>query len=257
MHFRPCIDIHNGKVKQIVGGTLQDAGDEARENFVAEQDAAYFARLYRERSLRGGHVIMLNSRTSPMYEATRQQALLALAAFPGGLQIGGGVDPDNASFFLDAGASHVIVTSYVFREGQISHENLERMVRAVGRERLVLDVSCRKKNGIYYVVTDRWQRFTDVPVTPLLLEQLGESCAEFLVHAVDVEGKAAGVDMDLAAMLGEVRCRPVTYAGGVGSLEDIEVLRRCSGGRLDLTIGSALDLFGGPIPFEKVATREM
>ena len=253
MRFRPCIDIHNGKVKQIVGGSLRDAGNEARENFVAEQDASYFAGLYRAKGLYGGHVIMLNSRSSSMYEATRQQALLALAAFPGGLQIGGGIDPENAGFFLEAGASHVIVTSFVFKDGQISYENLERMIRAVGKEKLVLDVSCRKKDGVYYVVTDRWQRFTDVPVTPRLLEQLGESCAEFLVHAVDVEGKAAGVDTELAAMLGDVTCCPVTYAGGVGSLEDIEELKRCSGGRVDVTIGSALDLFGGSIPFETIA----
>lgn len=252
MKFRPCIDIHNGKVKQIVGGSLKDAGDEARENFVAEQDAAFYAALYRDAGLTGGHVILLNSKDSPYFEATKQQALLALSAYPGGLQLGGGVNPRNAAGYLDAGASHVIVTSYVFCEGQISWENLKAMKHAVGREHLVLDLSCRKKDGIYYVVTDRWQKFTEVPVTLSLMEELGSYCDEFLVHAVDVEGKARGVETELAALLSAYEERPVTYAGGVGSMEDVEQLRKYGRNRLDVTIGSALDIFGGKIPFGSV-----
>ena len=166
MKFRPCIDIHNGKVKQIVGGSLRDSGDQAAENFVSGQDAAFYARLYQQYGLSGGHVILLNPASSEYYGATRAQALGALRAWPGHLQLGGGVTPENAGDFLDAGASHVIVTSYVFRDGRIRREHLERLVRAVGREHLVLDLSCRKKDGSYYIVTDRWQKFTEEKVTP-------------------------------------------------------------------------------------------
>ncbi|MDO5338400.1 MAG: phosphoribosylformimino-5-aminoimidazole carboxamide ribotide isomerase [Eubacteriales bacterium] len=252
MKFRPCIDIHNGKVKQIVGGSLKDQGDKAQENFVAGQDAAFYARLYREAGLYGGHVILLNHAGSPYYEATRQQALLALAAFPGGLQIGGGICPENALDYLRKGASHVIVTSYVFSEGRISFENLEKINRTVGREHLVLDLSCRKRDGQYYVVTDRWQKFTQVPVTLELMERLGECCSEFLIHAVDVEGKARGIETELVSLLAQYEGRPVTYAGGVGSMEDLQRLRAFGKDKLDVTIGSALDLFGGTIPFDKI-----
>ncbi len=252
MRFRPCIDIHNGRVKQIVGGSLRDTGDQAKENHVAEQDASYFAHLYREKNLKGGHIVLLNPQGSAFYEATRAQAFQALAAFPGGLQIGGGIRPDNAREYLDGGASHVIVTSYVFREGRISYEHLDGIRREVGREHLVLDLSCRKKDGRYYVVTDRWQRFTDTEVTLDLLRELGESCAEFLVHAVDVEGKAAGIDEELVRLLAESEGCPVTYAGGVGGYHDLERLRRAGRGRVDVTIGSALDLFGGSMQFDKV-----
>ena len=252
MRFRPCIDIHNGKVKQIVGGSLRDQGDQAQENFVAEQDAPFFARLYQSRGIRGGHIILLNPATSPYYEATRQQAIEALKAYPGGMQIGGGIREDNAESFLDAGASHVIVTSYVFRDGHISWKNLEKMVDAAGKEHLVLDLSCRKKEDAYYVVTDRWQKFTEEEVTLELMEKLGAYCDEFLIHAVDVEGKAKGIEVSLAKLLGEYNGHPVTYAGGVGSMEDIQTLKMAAGGKLDVTVGSALDLFGGTIPFEKL-----
>ncbi|MCI5529214.1 MAG: phosphoribosylformimino-5-aminoimidazole carboxamide ribotide isomerase [Blautia sp.] len=252
MKFRPCIDIHNGKVKQIVGGSLKDAGDEAKENFVSVQDAAFYASLYKKSGLSGGHVILLNSVDSPYYEATRQQAFLALHTYPQGLQLGGGVNPKNAADYLDAGASHVIVTSYVFKDGKISWENLDKMEKAVGREHMVLDLSCRKKDGRYYVVTDRWQKFTEVTVTLELMEELGSYCDEFLVHAVDVEGKARGVEKELVALLSEYTQRPVTYAGGVGSMEDLEVLRTCGRNRVDVTVGSALDLFGGKLPFERL-----
>ena len=250
MKFRPCIDIHNGKVKQIVGGSLKDAGNQAQENFVSEQDAAFYASLYKEKGLKGGHIILLNSADSEYFQATKAQAMLALGAYPGGLQIGGGVNPDNAADYLAAGASHVIVTSYVFRDGHISWENLEKMVQAVGKEHLVLDLSCRKKDNQYFIVTDRWQKFTDVPVTLEVMEELGSHCDEFLVHAVDVEGKANGIETELADLLSEYQKCPITYAGGVGSMKDIELLKVHGKGRLDVTVGSALDLFGGTIPFE-------
>lgn len=250
MRFRPCIDIHNGKVKQIVGGSLKDAGDQATENFVSGQDASFYAALYRDAGIKGGHVILLNSSDSPYFQATKEQALLALNTYPGGLQLGGGVCPENASVYLDAGASHVIVTSYVFKNGKISWENLEKMKKAVGREHLVLDLSCRKKDGQYYIVTDRWQKFTEVPVTLENMKTLGSYCDEFLVHAVDVEGKARGIETELAALLAKYTERPITYAGGVGSMEDIEILRQAGKSLLDVTVGSALDLFGGTIPFE-------
>ncbi len=259
MRFRPCIDIHNGKVKQIVGGSLKDQGDKARENFVSEQDAAFYASLYRDAGLKGGHVILLNSVDSPYYDATRSQALKALAAYPGGLQLGGGVRPENAGEYLEAGASHVIVTSYVFRDGVLSWENLQKMERAVGKERLVLDLSCRKKDGRYYIVTDRWQKFTDVPVTLETMRELGNHCDEFLIHAVDVEGKASGIERELVRLLSGYGEKNVTYAGGVGSMEDIHILEKDGKGRLDVTVGSALDLFGGAIPFDvlkRIGNRE-
>ena len=252
MEFRPCIDIHNGKVKQIIGGSLKDAGDQATENFVAKQDAAYFANLYRKEGIRGGHIILLNPADSIYYKETRAQAELALRAYPGGLQVGGGITAENAKEFLDAGASHVIVTSYVFRDGKINYENLKHLKETVGRKHLVLDLSCRKKDNIYYIVTDRWQKFTDEKVSIGLLDDLSSYCDEFLIHAVDVEGKAKGIEKELVKMLGEWGKIPVTYAGGVGSFEDLLELKKLGNNRLNVTIGSALDLFGGPMAYDKV-----
>lgn len=252
MEFRPCIDIHNGKVKQIVGGSLLDEGNQAEENFVSDQDAAFFANLYKSHGLKGGHIILLNPASSEYYEATKAQAVQALAAYPGGFQIGGGIHADNAKEFLEAGASHVIVTSYVFKDGKIHYENLKKLKKAVGREHIVLDLSCRKRKEDYYIVTDRWQKFTKERVTEELLEELSEYAAEFLIHAVDVEGKAAGIEKPLAAMLGEWGKIPVTYAGGVGSFEDLADLKRLGKDRLNVTIGSALDLFGGTMEYRRV-----
>ena len=252
MEFRPCIDIHNGKVKQIVGGSLLDEGNRAKENFVAEQDAAFFAKLDREQGLKGGHIILLNPVGSEYYEATKAQAELALQAYPGGFQIGGGITAENAKGFLDLGASHVIVTSYVFKDGKVNYNNLEKILAAVGKEHLVLDLSCRKKDGDYYIVTDRWQKFTEEKITPELLDKLKEYADEFLVHAVDVEGKASGIEVPLAEMLGDWGRIPITYAGGVGSFEDLKQLKEHGKGRLNVTIGSALDLFGGRMAYKEV-----
>ena len=252
MEFRPCIDIHNGSVKQIVGSSLQDAGDHAQENYVAKQDAAFFAKLYQKYHIRNGHIILLNPVNSPYYEATREQALMALRAYPGGMQVGGGITPENAEQFLDAGASHVIVTSYVFRDGQIQYDHLKKLVEAVGKDKLVLDLSARMRENAYYIVTDRWQKFTDVCLDETTLEELSAYCDEFLVHAVDVEGKASGIEEPLAEMLGSWGKIPVTYAGGVHNFEDLSILRKLGRGRVHVTIGSALDLFGGNMKLEEV-----
>ena len=202
MRFRPCIDIHNGKVKQIVGGSLRDEGDSARTNFSSELGADHYARMYREDGLKGGHIIMLNHAGSGYYEATRQQALSALAAYPGGMQIGGGITAENAGEYLEAGASHVIVTSYVFRDGSFCRENMEKLVSEAGREHIVLDLSCRKRDGAYYIVTDRWQKFTEECLDFRTLTELSGYCDEFLIHGVDVEGRRAGMVDVLVHMLG-------------------------------------------------------
>lgn len=253
MRFRPCIDIHNGKVKQIVGGTLKDQGDHAKENFVSDQDGAFFANLYKNNNLYGGHIILLNPKDSPYYEETKNQALLALGAFPKGMQIGGGITRENASFFLEKGAQKVIVTSHVFQQGEINYKNLEELVSEVGKEKLVLDLSCRKKEGEYYIVTDRWQKYTNVILNRESLDYLSGFCDEFLVHAVDVEGKASGIEEEVAALLGNWAKCEITYAGGIHTYEDLELLRKLGKGAVDFTIGSALDLFGGKLEFEKIS----
>lgn len=243
MKFRPCIDIHEGKVKQIVGGSLTDTG--AVENFVSSRSADYYAAIYREDSFPGGHVIMLGP-------GNREQALKALKAYPGGLQIGGGINPGNAAEFLDAGASHVIVTSYIFTDGKINFANLIELKNKVGKDKIVLDLSCRKKDGVYYAVTDRWQKFTDFTLTGKNFALLEKYCAEFLVHAADVEGKRGGVDTSLIEILSDVTKLPVTYAGGVRDGADIDQVFSSGRGRVDITIGSALDLFGGDLSYEEV-----
>lgn len=252
MKFRPCIDIHNGCVKQIVGGSLQDTGDMAKENFVAEQDASYYANMYRKLGLSGGHIILLNDTSSPYYDVTKEQALLALEAYRGGMQVGGSINPKNALGYLDAGATHVIVTSYVFHGGQINMDNLRFLNNKVGKEHIVLDLSCKKKGGKYYVATDRWQNLTDVEVNEKLFYDLSLYCDEFLVHAVDVEGKIHGIDEDVAKILGKLDGMKVTYAGGISNLSDIEKLEKLGHGKVDFTVGSALDIFGGSMSFEKV-----
>jgi phosphoribosylformimino-5-aminoimidazole carboxamide ribotide isomerase len=239
MKFRPCIDLHDGKVKQIVGSTLNDDHPEQlRTNFTATHSSSWFADLYRRDNLTGGHIIKLG----PGNEAA---ALEALAAWPGGMQIGGAITPENGGDWLDHGASHVIVTSYVFRDGMVDEDRLRKLVRAVGKERLVLDLSCRRKGEHYYIVTDRWQCFTQVKISEKVLAHFSQECAEFLVHAADVEGQCQGVEQELIAKLAAWSPIPVTYAGGVRNLADLELIRTLGQGRLDATVGSALDIFGG------------
>lgn len=252
MQFRPCIDIHEGKVKQIVGGSLRDAGGATKVNFVSEQDSAFYANMYRDYGIRGGHVILLTPPSNPAYEATKKQATLALRTYPNGLQVGGGITPENACDYLDAGASHVIVTSYVFKDGNIDYDRLERLYKTVGREHLVIDLSCRKKDGAYYIVTDRWQKYTNEILDEKQLAFFEKYCDEFLIHAVDVEGKASGIETELAAILGEHEGNVITYAGGIHSMDDLRLLKRLGNNRVNATIGSALDLFGGTMDFEEV-----
>lgn len=252
MRFRPCIDIHNGKVKQIVGGSLNDQNSQAVENFVSKCDAGFYARLYKSYGLSGGHIILLNPADSPYYEEDVRQAELALSIYPGGLMIGGGITAENAKRFIRSGASHVIVTSYVFRDGHIDYDRLDALRNAVGTEHLVLDLSCRKKDGRYFIVTDRWQKFTETEVTEETLTALMDYADEYLIHAVDAEGKVSGIETELAALLGNWGRIPVTYAGGVSSFSDLEQLRKLGHGRLDVTIGSALSIFGGDMQFEEV-----
>jgi phosphoribosylformimino-5-aminoimidazole carboxamide ribotide isomerase len=246
MRFRPCIDLRHGRVVQIVGGSWRDGNDQGTiTNFETEQAPAFYARLYQADRLSGGHVIALGP-------GNHQAALSALQAFPGGMQMGGGITPDNAHEYLTAGASHVIVTSYVFHDGHVNTERLTQLVAAVGKTRLVLDVSCRKRGDDFWVVTDRWQRFTEVRITPQTLEWLAASCDEFLVHGVDVEGTRTGIEATLVERLGAWSPIPVTYAGGAQALADLERVKVLGLGRVDLTIGSALDIFGGDVPYRDV-----
>lgn len=235
--FRPCIDLHQGQVKQIVGGTLGDNPDPTT-NFVATQGSGWFAARFRDDQLGGGHVIMLG----PGNEGA---ARAALATYPGGMQIGGGITAANATGWLEAGATHVIVTSWLFPEGRLDERRLDQLVAVVGRERLVIDLSCRRRGDDYLVVTNRWQTFTDVTVDGPTIAGLTDRCAELLVHGVDVEGLSQGIDADLVERLGTLVTVPTTYAGGARSLHDLDLVERLGQGRLDLTIGSALDLFGG------------
>lgn len=246
MRFRPCIDLLEGRVVQIVGSSLcGETGQGASLNFATDQDPAMYARMYRADRLPGGHVIALGP-------GNREVALAALQAFPGGLQMGGGITPANAQDFLDAGASQVIVTSYVFRDGRVDVERLDELVAVVGRERLVLDMSCRKRGADYWVVTDRWQRFSEARVERSTLEWLANYCDEFLVHGVDVEGQRTGIEAALVELLGASSPIPVTYAGGASALTDLDLVNKLGNGRVDLTIGSALDIFGGDLPYRDV-----
>ena len=241
MAFRPCIDLQNGRVVQIVGGTLTDDGSRTVTNHVSSRSAADFAALYQRDGLTGGHVIMLGP-------GSEDAARSALAAYPNGLQLGGGVTAKNAAAWLDAGASHVIVTSYLFENGKFSFDCLEAVTEAVGKERLVIDVSCRRSaDGEYHIAANRWQTVTETRLDAVLFASLEPFCAEFLVHAADVEGKCKGIDEDLVRRLGEWTSLPTTYAGGAGRLSDIALVERLSHGKIDLTIGSALDIFGGSL----------
>eukprot|EP00979_Chaetoceros_neogracilis_P002376 scaffold410_cov267-Chaetoceros_neogracile.AAC.24 len=252
MKFRPCIDLHSGQVKQIVGSTLKDTPaeeDDLATNFETDRPAASFAEMYQKDALTGGHVIMLGPGNN---EAARS----ALAAYPNGLQIGGGIKTENAKEWLDAGASHVIVTSFVFHNGQIDMARLKQLVKITGKDRLVLDLSCRRTpddpTGPYYVVTDRWQTYTDVVVNESTLKLLSQYCDEFLVHGVENEGKRCGILEDLVILLGDYSPIAVTYAGGVKDASDLDRVKELGKGKVDLTIGSALDCFGGNIPYDDV-----
>jgi len=236
--FRPCIDLHEGKVKQIVGGSLTQDPQRLQTDYVSNHSGEWYAKLYQRDALKGGHIIMLGS-------GNEIEARAALAAYPGGLQIGGGINLENAGSWLAAGASHVIVTSWIFGEGRLDCEKLHALAVAIGKDRLVVDLSCRKRAEDYFVVTDRWQKFTEFKLEGPSLQKLSSYCSEFLVHAVDVEGLCQGIDEVLVAKLAEWTPIPTTYAGGASSVGDLEKVETIGKGKLDLTIGSALDIFGG------------
>lgn len=245
MEFRPCIDIHNGKVKQIVGSSLSDFENTLSVNFESDQTSDFYSRLYKKDNLKGGHIIKLGPDND-------EAAIEALKAWPGGLQVGGGITADNAEEFINAGASHVIVTSYVFNNGKIDYSNLEKLVNSVGKERLVLDLSCKEVDGEYLIVTDRWQKLTDVKINRENLEYLGSFCDELLIHAASVEGKMQGPDLKLVKILGDFSPVTVTYAGGISNLKDLEDIKRVGNNRVNVTVGSALDIFGGTLPYKDV-----
>jgi phosphoribosylformimino-5-aminoimidazole carboxamide ribotide isomerase len=252
-NFRPCIDIHDGRVKQIVGGKLTDST--SVDNFISDKNAAYYAKLYRENNLPGGHIILLNKKGTPEYEADKREAFEALAAYPGGMSAGGGITPENAAEFIKAGASHVIVTSYVFSDGKINFDKLAEMTRTVTADRLILDLSVKYRSGGYYIATDRWQKISDVKLSHELFDELSGYCAEFLVHAVDAEGKKDGIDERLAELLSvysSLNDFPITYAGGIKDMKDASYLSIIG---LDFTVGSALDIFGGKLSFDELAKR--
>lgn len=244
MAFRPCIDLKDGRVVQIVGGSLTE-DDRASINHVSQHSAADFAALYQRDNLRGGHVIMLGL-------GNEEVALSALRAYPGGLQVGGGITPDNAQSYLDAGASHVIVTSYLFHtppradRPTLDSSRVRQMREAIDKNHLVIDLSCRREpSGEYFVATNRWRTLSETRVDADLIASLEDECDEFLIHAADVEGKQDGIDQELVEKLGEWVTIPTTYAGGARSLEEIVLVEQLSDGKIDLTIGSALDIFGG------------
>ena len=250
MRFRPCIDLHNNKVKQIVGGSLRDDGRDLRTNFESEYDSAYYAKMYQRDGLTGGHVIMLGP-------GNEEAALLALKSYPKGLQLGGGINPDNARKYLDAGAAQVIVTSYIIEDGELSLRRLDTLMQIINPEELVIDLSCRKSvHGRYMVVYDRWQKFTGCELNEAALKMLSKYCCEFLIHAVDMEGKMSGVDESVVKLLADYSPLPCVYAGGISSYEDIELIRSCGAGRVDYTVGSALDIFGGHLSYQKIAGSE-
>jgi phosphoribosylformimino-5-aminoimidazole carboxamide ribotide isomerase len=237
--FRPCIDLHQGKVKQIVGGSLRDEGPGPTENFVSDHSSEWFARRFRDDQLTGGHVIKLG----PGNDSAAREAL---AAWPGGLQIGGGINSLNAATWLDAGASHVIVTSALFdSNGKFQEHALHELVQNIGREKLVIDLSCRSSANGWTVAMNRWQTPTDLEVTHATLDRLAPFCDEFLIHAADVEGLCRGVDAELVAHLGAWGKSPITYAGGAATMADLKIIEEASHGGIDITVGSALDLFGG------------
>lgn len=247
LNFRPCIDLHQGKVKQIVGETLNERNENVIENFVSTYDSTYYASMFKKDHLTGGHVIMLG-------DGNQEAAVQALKEYPQGLQIGGGITAENASYYLEQGASHVIVTSYIFHNGELDEERLQKIVQEVGKDRLVIDLSCKKKDDKWFVVTNKWTQFSNFEITPSSIKEMEKYCDEFLIHAVDVEGKRSGIQEDLVKQLADWVSIPTTYAGGARSIDDLEAFYRITNGKLDITIGSSLDIFGGDLSYRDVIT---
>lgn len=247
-----CIDIHAGKVKQIVGGTLvKDDTNEADSqsvatNFVSEKPSSFYAQLYKDNDVKGCHVIKLGS-----LEENNIAAKEALQAWPGHLQVGGGINDTNAKEWIDNGASKVIVTSWLFPNGEFDLERLKKISSIVGKEHLVFDLSCRRQintdnNELSWVVAmNKWQTLTKTILSKEYFDLVSEYCSEFLVHAADVEGLCNGIDEELVKKLAEWSDLPIVYAGGAKDVSDLALVDKLSNGKVDLTYGSALDIFGG------------
>jgi phosphoribosylformimino-5-aminoimidazole carboxamide ribotide isomerase len=236
--FRPCIDLHDGQVKQIVGGSLSDSGAGLKTNFVSPHPPEHFATMYRRDGLIGGHVIKLGHGNDAAAKA-------AISAWPDGFHVGGGIDLDNAQPWIEGGASKIIVTSWLFPDGEFSQTRLASLTQRVSRNRLVVDLSCRRRADQWLVATNRWQTVTSFAISETNLVTLAAYCSEFLIHAADVEGLCTGIDEELVTALGRWSPLPCTYAGGGKHIDDLLLVDRLSGGRVDLTFGSALDIFGG------------
>ena len=227
------------QVKQIVGGSLSDTDQEQLQtNFIAEHDSAWFAEQYKQDQLYGGHIIKLGPGND---EAARR----ALSAWPDGMHLGDGINADNAKSWLDAGAEKVIVTSFLFDGDHLNVHKLQALSNLVGKEQLVVDLSCRRRNDSWVVATNRWQTYTDFAINPENLEAVAAYCSELLIHAADVEGKCQGIDQELVQFLGQHISIPCTYAGGARNIDDLKSVQSLSNGCIDLTFGSALDIFGG------------
>jgi len=254
MRFRPCIDIHNGKVKQIVGSSLNET-DDPNENFVSDKDSVYYAGLYDRYDLRGGHAIILNKAGTLDFERSKKEAMKALTAYPDLLQIGGGINDSNAEEFIESGASHVIVTSFLFDDNELSFDKMNKLLKRVPAKKIVFDLSSKRVGDKYFITCNRWQTITDSELNIELLQKLDKYCDEFLIHAVDVEGKQNGIESDLVKSISAYKGNKITYAGGIRSFKDIEDLKSFSNDGMDFTIGSALDIFGGTLEFKKVASE--
>lgn len=259
--FRGCIDIHAGQVKQIVGGTLTkddlplETKDSTTENFVLTKPSLFYADLYRQHGVEGCHVIKLGSNP-----ANDEAARLACATWPNHLQVGGGINDTNALQWLDEyKASQVIVTSWLFSSADgktiLDWAKLQKISNLVGKDRLVVDLSCREvktASGTKWVVAiNKWQTLTDSELSEEFLAQVAQYCSEFLIHAADVEGLCNGIDEKLVEQLGKW-CPSgfagrIVYAGGAKLVDDLALVKRLSDGKVDLTYGSALDIFGGKL----------
>ncbi len=246
MNFRPCIDVFKGKVVQLIGTSLF-GGEEKTivKHFESEYSPAYYAELFKQDNLKGGHILSLGSGNNDV-------VIEALKAFNGGMKYGGSVTPENAHVYLDAGATHVIVNSYVFDNGEINLPNLKSLVKSIGKDKLVLDMSCRKKNGDYYIVTNLWEKFTNVILDQKSLQDISKYCDEIIVHGVDSEGRKQGLESDLVRILAQHTPIKTVYAGGISSIADLTMIKALGNEKIDPCIGTALSIYGGNLSYYEV-----
>lgn len=246
--FIGCIDLHNGEVKQIVGATLSDNNNDPnlKTNFVSSKPSSYYAKLYKKYNVTGAHVIKLG----PNNDEAAKEALLAAPNF---LQIGGGINDTNCLHWLEM-ASKVIVTSWLFnKEGDFLLDRLVKISQLCGKDRLVVDLSCRKTSDERWIVAmNKWQTLTTLELNQDTFTKLSKYTNEFLIHAADVEGLCNGIDEQLVSKLNEWTEElgdevKIVYAGGAKSIDDLALVDRLSQGRVDLTYGSSLDIFGGKL----------